>query len=290
MFRKLVSNLSFSPGVTSQLGFYARRLRGEDLTRKLSMFFGVGLIAFQLLAVVNPATSVNADGPNDVFNGGFTTKEQLIQLLDNPANIGARSLYDHLGIKAAQIRAASAPKYIPARGNQKLSFGRHRQAASDTALTVNLLGDTFYARPLSSVATTDNARVIEGTTERGTYFAVLLSCGNPLVDSLPPTQTAPPPALPLVNLPSLGHLKLVPPSVLAIHLATGSPSVILAMVRPLMCLSRTLFRMVQPLLCRKGLGAQQSTATRTRNILDMVSYRMSFGPTKACPPGPRTTT
>jgi len=42
MFKKIVSQLSFSPALVAQLGFYARRLRKEQATRRLGLVF-VGL-------------------------------------------------------------------------------------------------------------------------------------------------------------------------------------------------------------------------------------------------------
>src|SRR5665213_1444537 len=126
MFKKLVSNLPFSPGVTGQLAFYARRLRKEDLTRKLSMVFGLAVLAFQLVAVVSPATSIDASGPNDVINGGFSTKAELISLLNQSQYADAKALYARLGITEARINAAGSPTYVPAKGNHESSLGRHR--------------------------------------------------------------------------------------------------------------------------------------------------------------------
>jgi len=37
MFRKIVSNLPFSPALVGQLGFYAKRLRKEETTRRLGL-------------------------------------------------------------------------------------------------------------------------------------------------------------------------------------------------------------------------------------------------------------
>lgn len=212
MFRKLVSNLSFSPGISTHLAFYARRLRGEDLTRKLSMIFGIGILAFQFVAMVTPTESVNANGPNNVLLRGFSSKSDLINQLrmKDPEHASARALFDHLHIGEAQINAAR-DTYIPARGSSRLSFGRHRMAASDKAVTVDRTGNTFYARPLGSIATTAKAHVLEGTTADGKYFAVLFTCGNPVVTSLPtPPAPAPAPA-PISKTPALQLTKATIP-------------------------------------------------------------------------------
>lgn len=54
MFRKIVSNLPFSPALVGQLAFYARRLKREEATRKFGLIFVVLTIAVQSLAVFSP--------------------------------------------------------------------------------------------------------------------------------------------------------------------------------------------------------------------------------------------
>ena len=63
MFRKLVSNLSFSPALVGQLGFYAKRLRKEETTRRLGLIFtALALIvqSFTMLQASEPASAADA--------------------------------------------------------------------------------------------------------------------------------------------------------------------------------------------------------------------------------------
>lgn len=60
MFKKIVSQLSFSPALVGQLGFYARRLRKEQTTRRLGLVFVVLALVVQSLTVFQPPEAANA--------------------------------------------------------------------------------------------------------------------------------------------------------------------------------------------------------------------------------------
>ena len=55
MFRKIVSNLPFSPALVGQLGFYAKRLKKEETTRRLGLIFIALALVVQSLAVFQPS-------------------------------------------------------------------------------------------------------------------------------------------------------------------------------------------------------------------------------------------
>ncbi len=199
MFRKIVSNLSFSPAVAGQLTFYLRRLKAEKVTRQLSVVTAAIVLVLQFAVVIAPPEGVNASSPNDIITGGFSNKEQLAVIIQQ--NEELRHLFAYFRIGANEVRAASTIHYIPARTSNLYSIGRIRHASTDTVITV--YGHDYYMRRLSSVATTTNASAIEGTTEDGRHFAVLATCGNIAVDFIPspppppPTPLPPPPPPPL---------------------------------------------------------------------------------------------
>lgn len=68
MFRKLVSNLSFSPALIGQLSFYAKRLRKEEATRRLGLIFTVLALIVQSFAVFQAPEAANAATPGQVGN------------------------------------------------------------------------------------------------------------------------------------------------------------------------------------------------------------------------------
>jgi hypothetical protein len=61
MFKKIVSNLPFSPALVGQLGIYSKKLRKEKATRQLTLMFVVFFIIVQSMILFQPPTSANAN-------------------------------------------------------------------------------------------------------------------------------------------------------------------------------------------------------------------------------------
>lgn len=66
MFRQLVSNLPFSPTLVGQLGFYARRLKKEEVTRRAGLIVTALALVVQSLTVFTPPEAANASAPGQV--------------------------------------------------------------------------------------------------------------------------------------------------------------------------------------------------------------------------------
>jgi len=71
MFKKIVSQLSFSPALVGQLAFYARRLRKEEATRRLGLIFVALALVVQSLVVFQAPEPANASNPGDMIPGGL---------------------------------------------------------------------------------------------------------------------------------------------------------------------------------------------------------------------------
>lgn len=82
MFRKLVSNLPFSPALVHDVGFYAKRLRKEEVTRRTAMLFVALTIAMQSLAVFSPPESANASSEQDIVLGGVSSLDDYMLRYD----------------------------------------------------------------------------------------------------------------------------------------------------------------------------------------------------------------
>jgi hypothetical protein len=72
MFRKLVSNATFSPALAGQLGFYARRLKNEEATRRAGVIFTILALVLQSFAVFSPPEPPQAARSNDLIYCGNT--------------------------------------------------------------------------------------------------------------------------------------------------------------------------------------------------------------------------
>jgi len=68
MFRKIVSNLPFSPALVGQLGFYSKKLRKEKTIRRLGLAFIILAIIIQSLAIFQPSDSANTSNSTAAIN------------------------------------------------------------------------------------------------------------------------------------------------------------------------------------------------------------------------------
>lgn len=203
MFRKLVTNLPFSPSLVGQLGFYAKRLKQEEATRRMALLFTALALIVQSLAVFSPPESANAANSSDLIYGGVTSKAQLLQAYDSSArgNGDLKAIFDYAGITRDEIKntkesSVNSIKYGKSDGAW-LSWGRvHRFSASDgevkhTIPTGNS-STTVYSRPLwrfdSTAYTKNNGSTYAafvGTSAKMGSFAILKNCGNLVTRKVP---------------------------------------------------------------------------------------------------------
>lgn len=208
MFKKIVSNLPFSPALVGQLGFYAKRLKKEETTRRLGLIFVALALVVQSLAVFQPPESANASSQGDFVLGGIGTS---INNFLAPYDANTRHLKDimnYVGITREEIAASQYTRWIA--GN-KLNFGlttyhsyeegaRQYNATDQNGQTTV----TFYSAPLSYRAGAGATfRGFVGYSSRIGWFGIMSACGNLNTDIQPtaPTPTpAPTPEPPKCNL------------------------------------------------------------------------------------------
>lgn len=191
MFRKIVSNLSFSPALVGQLGFYAKRLRKEQTTRRLGLIFVALALVVQCLAVFQPPESANAANPGDFVPGGLGlgSKRSLNNFLA-PYDANARHLKDtmtYLGITRSEIAKAKYGSFIT--GTTKLSWGFEPRPGSKAVPIKNSSGTkvtTAYARKIS-IANGTNTRIYGwiGHSAKVGWFAIMQACGNLVTEKIP---------------------------------------------------------------------------------------------------------
>ena len=199
MFRKIVSNLSFSPALVGQLSFYAKRLRKEQTTRRLGLVFVALALIVQSLVVFQPPESANAASSNDLVRGGLGigSKRSINNFLA-PYDANTNNLKDimnYMGISRAEIASAQYGSFIT--GNVKRSWGHnaiHSASRGEAPTTItNNAGEpitTVYSRPLS-LSNGPNARIYGwiGHSPRVGWFAIMQACGNLVTDIVPPIPT-----------------------------------------------------------------------------------------------------
>lgn len=188
MFKKLVSNLPYSPTLIGELGFYAKRLRKEEATRRLGLIFTALALVVQSLSVFSPPESANAANLSDLIHGGIHTKSQLLNAWDTNRQ-GYRELLEHAGISRENLVAAK-DGYAYSRTNgqdngwvnwSRISRGGNKY--NESSFTVG--NQNIYIR---SLAAFDSGKFTRGNgsaypsfvgkTNSGEDFIIMKGCAN----------------------------------------------------------------------------------------------------------------
>jgi hypothetical protein len=199
MFRKLVSNLAFSPALVGQLGFYAKRLKKEEATRRIGLIFTALALIVQSFAVFSPPEPVNASSPSNFIPGGVTSLQDYLHHYDANTN-NIKDLFKVLGITRANI-ADAHQQQINSKDVYSWGLTSHfSYAKGERTYTVKTSSGgtrTFYYRPLDLWDTGSNARTgsyyyaYVGHTSSGMWFGLMKVCGNLVLKVNPPKPKCP---------------------------------------------------------------------------------------------------
>ena len=217
MFRRIVSNLPFSPALIGQLGFYARRLRKEQASRKVGFVFMALALLVQSLTIFSPPESANAASPSDLLRGGIKTKDELLTAYDANTS-GYKDLVTYAGITRQELEETNEGTFNSLDDNRSIvSWGhvsRFSEAEGEVTHTVKLSDGTatsIYSSPLwrwdSLEYTLKNGSTypaLIGHSKKNGWFAVMKNCAN-LAFKKEPT----PPPLPIPPKPSPEPPKVV---------------------------------------------------------------------------------
>lgn len=204
MFRKLISNVSFSPALIGQLGFYAKRLRKEEATRRAGLIFTALALVVQSFAVLTPPEPANAASASDFIRGGVTSVSEFLKHYDkNDRNL--RDMMSYIGITRDEI--ANTKKASLNSRDDWLSWGRvspFSASQGNVAHHYKKSGGgtgTMHSKPLklwdSTAYTKKNGSTyvaFVGTSKKIGKFAILAICGNAVTKKLPPKAPTPPKA------------------------------------------------------------------------------------------------
>lgn len=204
MFRKIVSNIAFSPALVGQLGFYAKRLRKEEATRRIGLIFTALALVVQSFAVFTPPESANAAGGNDVIYGGFQSKDALLSIYDQNRDSAGHNdiqqMYTYFGITRQDIANGQFTSFNSRDQNLSIqSVGRSTYAWQREPHAIPGTSTTVYSSFLKDFDTTSwtipNGSSYQGVVGKrasdGKWFAIMAGCGNPAYVSLPPPPPQP---------------------------------------------------------------------------------------------------
>lgn len=199
MFRKLVSNLPFSPALVGQLGFYARRLRKEEITRRTGLIITVLALIVQSFAIIVPPESANAANASDLLNGGVKNLSQLLSAYDKNKQ-GYRDIMNYVGITRDELKAMKKTtinsREHGTKDGQWLSWGRVEKfdlKQGEKKHKAN--GQTVYSRPLWRLDTTKFTKkngstytALVGKSKKMGEFAIIMNCANLVTHKNPPKE------------------------------------------------------------------------------------------------------
>lgn len=200
MFRKIVSNLSFSPALVGQLGFYAKRLKKEEATRRLGLVFVALALVVQTLVVFQPPESANASSTADFVPGGLGLgANKSINNFLAPYDSNSTQLKDIMntvGITRAEISSAKFGSFTT---GTKLGWGREPRAGATAINAKNSGGETtatIYGRPMSIMNGQTKIYGWIGQSAHAGWFAITQYCGNLVTNGVPPPVVPPAPPTP----------------------------------------------------------------------------------------------
>lgn len=212
MFKKIVSRISFSPALVAQLGFYAKRLRKEQATRRLGLIFVALALVVQSLVVFQAPEPANASHPADMIQGGLGWSNpdlgRFLSAYDSNAGY-TKDAMDYFGITRAEIAATHFNGYTV---DNKIGWGWDVQFPHTTAVGVRDANGNhvrnLFGRPINHYYPTNKwMPAFVGHSERMGWFAINVECGNLVTDNYsPPPPPPPPPPANIVTTKSASNI------------------------------------------------------------------------------------
>ncbi len=194
MFRKLVSNLPFSPALLHDVGFYAKRLRKEELTRRLTVLFVALALIMQSLAVFSPPESANASSEQDIVRGGVTSLDDFLLRYDHNED-DLKDILTAIGITRAEVATSKDRAVTTTQDTYVLTrYGQFSASADEASLGYQKSTggvDTRYFSPLRDVnGTHAHLSGWVGNAASIGWFAIIKSNGSIATHGLPKTLSA----------------------------------------------------------------------------------------------------
>lgn len=195
MFKKLVSNLSFSPSTIDQVAFYAKRLKQEDSVRRLGLILIIFSMFVQIFAAMIPPERSMAASNNDVIPGGINRIEDKVskgKIVERglkgevSRRADVKALYNRFGLQENSMNTTGSAQNTDFNFKYQGSQGTRTVGRIDFDNTVDnnlgsFAGSTFYSRSASEWNGSTPAYFFDkqkGTDGKYYYVWVIKDCGN----------------------------------------------------------------------------------------------------------------
>lgn len=189
MFRKLVSNLPYCPALIEDIGFYAKRLKQEEITRRSSFIVAALAVAIQSFAVFSPPEAANASSEQDIIRGGVNSLEDLLVRYErNEEDI--KDIYSAAGVTKKEILSTKQDS-VRASGNIYMLSRYGQLSSSEKEISMPYPKSTGgtgvrYFSPITSVADQGaKFRAWVGQSSSLGWFAILQTNGSLVTKGTP---------------------------------------------------------------------------------------------------------
>ena len=197
MFYRLISNLQYSPGLIGQVGYYTKRLKQEEMVRRVGLVFTVLALVMQGFLIISPPQASIASHGNDIVYGGGNRQQIIDAYRYNNDSLGRkdiRAIYERFGVEEAQLNGTHEVTIWSNPSNNYYSIGRHAQHFNGESVVEVPGHSSVYIRPLSAWNRGGPAiayPALKGTTKNGKTFWILKDCGNIVIDTPTPEPLPP---------------------------------------------------------------------------------------------------
>lgn len=206
MFKKLISNLPFNPGLLDQVVFYSKRVKQEESLRRIGFAFMALAMFIQTFAVIAPPEKSLAYSSDYIING-LRTRDDILRAWDGKtSDRDVAAIYQKFGITRSDIEKLPMYPNVTVHSNYAdyWTMGRTSLSAvskssqikrqyKDSEVPVNYGNGTVYLRQLRAwdiVNSFNKYRAFEGWKD-GKQFWILVDCGNLTMVGKPPILKKP---------------------------------------------------------------------------------------------------
>lgn len=175
----------------ADIGFYAQRLRDEDVTRRTTVVFVVLAMVMQSLAVFSPPESANASSEQDIIRGGVSDLNDFLLRYDNNEQ-DVKDIYSTAGLTRSEIATAKEGTVSASDNMYVMSrFGQLGPSGKEVSMAYQRSSggmDVRYFSPMSSLTGLNTKfKGWIGQSSALGWFAIIQSSGSLATKGLPTT-------------------------------------------------------------------------------------------------------
>lgn len=185
MFRKIVSQLSFSPVTVEQLGKYAKKTRQNQHLYGWSVVLLIALLTLQLASsAITTGPSPTTPTANDLVSGGLPSIDTVLSAYDNNTS-SFKDIASLLSISRSNLTAVNLTDKCEVSDLTTYTTGRTTYQDSKNEYMQLVSGTPVYFRPITTSTSTGWC----GTSDQGERFLINAADGNISFSTLPSELT-----------------------------------------------------------------------------------------------------